>query len=45
VYILKEAIGMINFFHHINQPKDKEHAIKVLEELTENKGIIADLLH
>ncbi len=45
LYILKEALGMVNFFHSIKDEEAKRHAITILEELTKNKGVIPDLLN
>lgn len=44
LYILNEALGMINFFYKINDNNAKKHAVQVLKELTEDKGVIAQLL-
>lgn len=45
LYIFKEAIGMIDFFNKINHLDSRDHAVKVISELTEGEGTIIDLIN
>jgi fructosamine-3-kinase len=44
LYLLKESLGMIHFFHSIDKPQYRNHAIKCLEELINKQGVIGHLI-
>lgn len=44
LYILKEALGMINFFNEIGDFTHRDHAFLVLKQLARREGKIVDLI-